>query len=308
MNPQKFLFPHGVLSPILTPLTSNYQVDVDLLVSHAQKVLNDGCVGIVPFGTTGEALSVGREERITSLEALINSGIDPSKLLVGTGQTNLDDTLILTRHAVEMNSAGVLVLPPFYYKNPSEEGLYKYFASLIDRINDDRLRVFLYHIPQVAGVGLPLSVVKKLFHNFPKVVVGIKDSSGNWENTKLLLEIEGLDVYPGSERTLLDALSHNSRGCITATANVAAPILSRLIASYQNQQVEEAAKAHSVVMKFREVLEKYPPIAALKSIKEKQDNEKKWNKVSPPLEPLLENESLEVNAAFEEMVSVFNQL
>ena len=248
MNPQEFLFPHGVLSPILTPLTSNYQVDADLLVSHAHKVLNDGCVGIVPFGTTGEALSVGREERITSLEALIKSGIDPSKLLVGTGQTSLDETLILTRHAVEMNSAGVLVLPPFYYKNPSGEGLYKYFASLIDQIDDDRLRVFLYHIPQVAGVGLPISVVEKLFQNFPKVVVGIKDSSGNWENTKLLLEIEGLDVYPGSERTLLDALSHNSRGCITATANVAAPILNRVITFYQNQQDEEAAKAHSVVM------------------------------------------------------------
>ncbi len=308
MNPQQFLFPHGVLSPILTPLTSNYRVDVDLLVNHAHKVLNDGCVGIVPFGTTGEALSVGREERIASLEALVESGIDPSKLLVGTGQTNLDDTLILTRHAVEMNSAGVLVLPPFYYKNPSEEGLYKYFASLIDRINDDRLRVFLYHIPQVAGVGFPISVVQKLFQNFPKVVAGIKDSSGNWENTKLLLEIEGLDVYPGSERTLLDALSRNSRGCITATANVAAPMLNSMIAFYQNQQAEKANQVHSVVMKFREVLEKYPPIAALKSSKEMQDNEKKWNKVSPPLEPLLDHESLEINAAFEEMVAAFNQL
>ncbi len=308
MNPQQFLFPHGVLSPILTPLTSNYRVDVDLLVNHAHKVLNDGCVGIVPFGTTGEALSVGREERIASLEALVESGIDPSKLLVGTGQTNLDDTLILTRHAVEMNSAGVLVLPPFYYKNPSEEGLYKYFASLIDRINDDRLRVFLYHIPQVAGVGFPISVVQKLFQNFPKAVGGIKDSSGNWENTKLLLEIEGLDVYPGSERTLLDALSRNSRGCITATANVAAPMLNSMIAFYQNQQAEKANQVHSVVMKFREVLEKYPPIAALKSIKEMQDNEKKWNKVFPPLEPLLDHESLEINAAFEEMVAAFNQL
>jgi len=308
MNPQQFLFPHGVLSPILTPLTSNYRVDVDLLVNHAHKVLNDGCVGIVPFGTTGEALSVGREERIASLEALVKSDIDPSKLLVGTGQTNLDDTLILTRHAVEMNSAGVLVLPPFYYKNPSEEGLYKYFASLIDRINDDRLRVFLYHIPQVAGVGFPISVVKKLFQNFPKVVAGIKDSSGNWENTKLLLEIEGLDVYPGSERTLLDALSRNSRGCITATANVAAPMLNSMIAFYQNQQAEKANQVHSVVMKFREVLEKYPPIAALKSIKEMQDNEKKWNTVFPPLEPLLDHESLEINAAFEEMVAAFNQL
>ncbi len=308
MNPQQFLFPHGVLSPILTPLTSNYRVDVDLLVNHAHKVLNDGCVGIVPFGTTGEALSVGREERIASLEALVKSDIDPSKLLVGTGQTNLDDTLILTRHAVEMNSAGVLVLPPFYYKNPSEEGLYKYFASLIDRINDDRLRVFLYHIPQVAGVGFPISVVQKLFQNFPKVVAGIKDSSGNWENTKLLLEIEGLDVYPGSERTLLDALSRNSRGCITATANVAAPMLNSMIAFYQNQQAEKANQVHSVVMKFREVLEKYPPIAALKSIKEMQDNEKKWNTVFPPLEPLLDHESLEINAAFEEMVAAFNQL
>ena len=273
MNSQESLFPNGVLAPIVTPLTNDYKVDTDLLVGHASKVLNEGCVGIVPFGTTGEALSVGRDERVASLEALLEGGIASSKLLVGTGQTNLEDTLILTRHALEVGSAGVLVLPPFYYKNLSEQGLYRYFASLIDQIADDRLRIFLYHIPQVAGVGFPVSVVRKLHVDFPNVVAGVKDSSGDWANTELLFEIEGLDVYPGSERTLLDALLLGARGCITATANVAAPILSSVITSYKNRKIEKAEELHSVVMKFREVLEKYPPIAALKSVKEKQDKQ-----------------------------------
>ena len=134
------------------------------------------------------------------------------------------------------------------------------------------------------------------------MVAGVKDSSGDWANTELLFEIEGLDVYPGSERTLLDALLLGARGCITATANVAAPILSSVITSYKNRKIEKAEELHSVVMKFREVLEKYPPIAALKSVKEKQDKQEQWNKVFPPLESLSDYEAAEMNKAFEEMI------
>ena len=308
MAPQQFLFPSGVLAPIITPLDQNYKIHAGLFVDHALQVLNEGCVGVVPFGTTGEALSIGVEQRMMALESLVSGGVDPSQILVGTGQTNLDDTANLTRHALEVGSAGVIVLPPFYYKNPSSQGLYEYFSTFIDEVSDSRLKIVLYHIPQVAGVGLPIPVVKKLHEEFPEVVVGIKDSSGDWENTKELLKIKGLDVYPGSERTLLDALPLNARGCITATANIAAPMLSEVVKSYLAKEIEEAQSIHSLVMEFRDVLEKHPPIAAIKAIKERQAEETKWNRVSPPLETLSVSAALEVNEAFEEMQNSFSLL
>ena len=123
MAPQQFLFPIGVLAPIITPLDQNYKIHAGLFVDHALQVLDEGCVGVVPFGTTGEALSIGVEQRMMALESLVLGGVDPSQILVGTGQTNLDDTANLTRHALEVGSAGVIVLPPFYYKNPSSQGL-----------------------------------------------------------------------------------------------------------------------------------------------------------------------------------------
>ena len=150
--------------------------------------------------------------------------------------------------------------------------------------------------------------MKKLHEEFPEVVVGIKDSSGDWENTKELLKIKGLDVYPGSERTLLDALPLNARGCITATANIAAPMLSKVVKSYLAKEIEEAQSIHSLVMEFRDVLEKHPPIAAITAIKERQAEETKWNRVSPPLETLSVSAALEVNEAFEEMQNSFSLL
>ncbi|CAI8382788.1 MAG: 4-hydroxy-tetrahydrodipicolinate synthase [Acidimicrobiales bacterium AG-410-I20] len=308
MAPQQFLFPSGVLAPIVTPLHQNYKIHTGLFVDHAFQVLDEGCVGVVPFGTTGEAFSVGVKQRMTALESLVSGGVHPSQILVGAGQTNLGDTINLTRHALEVGSSGVLVLPPFYYKNPSSQGLYEYFSAFIDEVSDSRLKIVLYHIPQVAGVGFPISVVKKLHEEFPGVIAGIKDSSGDWGNTKELLEIKGLDVYPGSERTLLDAMPLNARGCITATANVAAPMLSKIVKSYLAKEIEEAETIHSLVMGFREVLEKHPPIAAIKAIKRKQARETNWNQVFPPLETLSDSAASEVNEAFEKMQNSFSLL
>ena len=167
----------GVIAPILTPYNHDGSVALDLYVDNAQRLLNDGCVGLAPFGTTGEALSVGIAERMHVLEELVEAGLPPALLIPGTGLTNLVDTTTLTKHAVELGCAGAMTLPAFYFKGVSEEGLYAYFARLIEMVADDRLKIYLYHIPQVSGVGIPPSVARRLHGAFPEIVVGIKDSS-----------------------------------------------------------------------------------------------------------------------------------
>jgi 4-hydroxy-tetrahydrodipicolinate synthase len=218
----------GVLAPNLTPFEDDGRIAETLYVEHARRLLDEGCAGLVPFGTTGEAASVGIEERIRLLDRLVESGIPASRLLPGTGLTSLPDAVRLTQHATALGCAGVLVLPPFYYKVVSDEGLFAYFARLIEGVDDPALRVVLYHIPQVAGVGFSVPLVRRLREAFPETVVGIKDSSGDWANTSALLGIDGLAVYPGTELLLPRALIAGSPGCITATANVNAPALARL--------------------------------------------------------------------------------
>jgi len=185
----------GVIAPNLTPFEQSGEVAYDLYVGHVKRLLEQGCVGVAPFGTTGEALSVGMGERIVMLETLLSEGVDPARMIPGTGLTNLADTTRLTRRAVEMGCAGAMVLPPFYFKDVPDDGLFAYFARLIDAVGHDDLRIYLYHIPQVSGVGIPVEVVQRLREAFPDQIVGIKDSSGDWENTRrLLTEVDGLIV------------------------------------------------------------------------------------------------------------------
>ena len=182
----------GVMAPILTPFNADLTIAHDLFADHAHHLITSGCAGLAPFGTTGEALSLGIEERIVALERLLDRGIDAKKLIPGTGLTNLPDTIRLTRHAVDRGCAGTMVLPPFYFKNVPDEGLFTYFASLIERVASDALRIYLYHIPPVAQVGFSIELVQRLRAAFPAQIVGIKDSSGDWGNTqKLLTEVPG---------------------------------------------------------------------------------------------------------------------
>jgi len=275
----------GILAPNLTPFEDDGRIAETLYVEHARRLLEEGCAGLVPFGTTGEAASVGLDERIRLLDRLVESGIPASRLLPGTGLTSLPDTVRLTRHAVKTGCAGVLVLPPFYYKRVSDEGLFAYFARLIEDVDDPALRVVLYHIPQVAGVGLSVPLVRRLREAFPKTVVGIKDSSGDWANTSALLEIERLAVYPGSELLLPRALTAGSPGCITATANVNAPALAGL-ARMVGDDSDAAESAFEAARQVRLAVQKYPAISALKALLARRTGETRWRNVRPPLESL----------------------
>jgi 4-hydroxy-tetrahydrodipicolinate synthase len=272
----------GVIAPILTPFDDDGSMAMDLYIEHAQRLLRQGCAGLAPFGTTGEALSVGIDERIAAITALVDAGIDPECMIPGTGLTNIDDTARLSRACLDLGCAGVMTLPPFYFKAVTEEGLYQYFTRLVAAIGDDA-RIYLYHFPQVAIVGIPPSLARRLHADYPQQIVGIKDSSGDWENTTALLGIDGLVVYPGSELPLLDALALGAPGCISATANLNAAAIARVIRLFDEGDRTGARSEHEAVTQFRQVVEPYSPIPAQKRLLALASGDERWANLRPPL-------------------------
>ncbi|MEX2520841.1 MAG: dihydrodipicolinate synthase family protein [Paracoccaceae bacterium] len=273
--------PRGVIAPNFTPFNDDMTIATDLYIGHALQLLDEGCVALAPFGTTGEATSVGVDERISTLAALIAAGADPARLIPGTGLTSIADTARLTRACLDMGCAGVMTLPPFYYKNVPEDGLYAYYARLIEEVAHPSFNLYLYHIPQVSGVGLPVGLVARLFADFEEVV-GIKDSSGDWANTAALLGVDGLVVYPSAESVLDKALPLGAPGCITATANLNAAAIAALIAAY-DEDPAKAAAMQGPVAAFRASVAAHPLIEAQKQVKAGISGEPRWANVRPPL-------------------------
>ena len=286
----------GVIAPILTPFDDDLSIATDLYVDLAKRLFDQGCAGLAPFGTTGEALSVGIDERISAIAALVDGGIEPSRLIPGTGLSNIADSARLSRACLDLGCPAVMTLPPFYFKAVSEDGLYRYFSELIRAIGPDA-RVFLYHIPPIAIVGIPPSLTARLRAAFPEQIVGIKDSSGDWENTRALFEIDGLIVYPGSELPLIDALQLGGPGCITATANVNATAIARVVELFDQGDIDAAQQAHEAVRQTRLTIQEYAPIPAQKRLLAMQTGDARWANVRPPLSAMSESDGRNLAAA-----------
>lgn len=271
----------GVLVPVATPFTPDLQPDPDRFVEHCRWLLSRGADGLAVFGTTSEANSLSVDERMQLLDTLITEGIDPQLLLPGTGCCALTNTVLLTRHAMRKGCGGVLVLPPFFYKGVSDEGIFANIAEVIERVGDERLRIYLYHFPGMAVVGYSLEVIERLITAYPSVVVGIKDSSGDWAHTQAILQrFPQLDVFPGSEAFLLSALRAGGAGCITATANVNASMIRKL---YDQWQTPQADTVQAEVTAVRKTIEAYPLIPAVKWILAHYRNDPQWATLRPPL-------------------------
>src|SRR6266516_3968306 len=176
----------GVLAPVVTPFKADLSPDSKRFIAHSKWLLSQNC-GLAVFGTNSEANSLSMEERAMLLDELVAAGVDPSRMMSGTGCCSIVETVRLTAQAVGHGCAGVLMLPPFYYKDVSEEGLYRYFSEVVQRVGDARLKIYLYHIPPVAVVGITTGLVERLLAAYPNVIAGMKDSSGAWNNTKLSL-------------------------------------------------------------------------------------------------------------------------
>jgi 4-hydroxy-tetrahydrodipicolinate synthase len=177
----------GVLAPVVTPFKVDLAPDSQRFIAHCNWLLSQNC-GLAVFGTNSEANSLSMEERAMLLDELVAAGVDPSRMMPGTGCCSIMETVKLTAQAVEHGCAGVLMLPPFYYKDVSEEGLYRYFSEVVQRVGDARLKIYLYHIPPVAVVGITTGLVERLLAAYPNAIAGMKDSSGDWNNTKTFLD------------------------------------------------------------------------------------------------------------------------
>jgi 4-hydroxy-tetrahydrodipicolinate synthase len=253
-------------------------------------------VGLAVFGTNSEANSLSVDERMELLEKLVAAQIDPARLMPGTGCCALTDSIRLTRHALGLGVTSVLMLPPFYYKGVSDDGLFRNFAELIERVGDARLKVYLYHIPPVAQVGIGLDLIDRLLNAYPGVIAGIKDSSGDWNNTKAMLERfvgRDFDVFAGSELILLANMRGGGVGCISATANVNPGPINQL---YREWQAADADDRQAALNATRSIFQKYPMIPALKSAIASWSGEAAWGRVRPPLVELSEKQSIALAA------------
>lgn len=278
----------GVLCPVITPFDEDLSPDPDRLAKQCHWLLSQN-VGLAVFGTNSEANSLSLDEKVLLLDRLVAAGTDPRRMMPGTGCCALPETVALTRHAVGLGCAGVLMLPPFYYKDVSDDGLFRSVAEVIERIGSPALRVYLYHIPPVAQVGFSLHLIERLIRAYPDTVVGIKDSSGDWNNTNAMLE-RGWDdfrVFAGAETFLLQNLRAGGAGCISATANINPAAIDRL---YRDWQSPQADTLQEKLDEIRSIAARFPMIPALKATVAHFADDAAWRTVRPPLVALADDQ------------------
>jgi len=289
IEPRSF---RGVLVPALTPFTADGSPDRATFVSFCAWLLDQGANGLAVFGTTSEANSLSLTERMSLLEHLVDNGIPAGTLMPGTGACSVPEAVQLTKGALAAGAGGVLVLPPFYYKNVSEDGVFAYYAEVIERVGESALRLYLYHIPQMSGVAITPPIISRLVSAYGPVIAGLKDSSGGWENTeRLLREFPDLAIFPASERFLLAGLENGAAGCISATANFQVQRIRQLI---ETPDGDGRARLNEEAGRVRAIFEKYPLIPALKAVAAHRFGRDSWRIVRPPLRELTDAQRREL--------------
>jgi 4-hydroxy-tetrahydrodipicolinate synthase len=287
------------MAAVLTPLDASLLPDRTALARHCRWLLDNGCNGLAVLGTTGEANSFSVEERIDLLDHLIEDGVPGNTLLPGTGCCAVPDTVRLTRKAVELGAGGVLMLPPFYYKNVSDDGVFAAYAEVIERVGDARLKVYLYHFPQMSGVPLGPVLIERLLKQYPDTIAGMKDSSGSFanmvHNTRTFPDFA---VISGSDEYLLALLKEGGAGCITAVCNVSVAIAAEVHAAWREGNMETAERAQARLTLVRRAISAYPLTAALKEIMARHGGDE-WRRVRPPLSHLGAAEAADVALALD---------
>ena len=294
------------MTPILTPFNDDLSFASDLYISHAKWLLKQGIHFLSPFGTTGEALSMTVEERLAAVDVLIDAGIDPAVLMPGTGLCNLEDTVKLCSHAIERGCRAVMTLPPFFYKNASDDGLYAYFTRLVDVVNSPDLKICMYHIPPMAGIGFTPALAGRLANDYPDVFIAYKDSSGDFENTKAVIAAAPtVAVFPGSEHFLKEGLEHGGKGCISATCNVNPAAIRHVYDVGVGAEKDDLDKINSSMIAFRKTVERFGPIPAMKGMLAVKREDSRWRNVRPPILPAQPSST---DTLFEELGNALNSL
>lgn len=292
-------FPQGVFCAALTPVADDLSPNIAALAEHCRWLIAQGCDGVALLGTTGEASSFSVAERMRLLEGVVEAGVPAERLLPGTGCAALSDTVELTRHAVGLGAGGVVMLPPFYYKDVTVDGLFASYDAVIDRVGDSGLKLVLYHIPPIARVPIPLALIERLRERYSDTVVGIKDSGGDLAHmVGLVQRFPGLAVLAGADPLMLPLLQQGGAGCITATSNLAGADLAAIYAGWRDPARKgEVEAAQARVTELRARVSRWPQIAALKAATALRTGDPGWARVRPPLVPLTRAESDALAAA-----------
>ena len=272
----------AVLSPVITPFKEDGSPDAQKLLKQCKWLEANG-VGQAIFGTNSEANSMSARQKMATLTALVEGGLNPAHMMPGTGATSIDATVNMTRHALEHKCAGVLMLPPFYYKDITDDGLFAYFSEVIQKVGGAGLQIYIYNIPPVTKINLSLSLLERLAKAYPKTIVGMKDSSGDWAYTESVIKLlapSGFRVYAGSEVFLMRALRAGGVGCISATANVNPKAIAELAAHWRESDADQRQGALDQV---RSIFAKYQMIAGMKTAVAHFSKDPEWLRVRPPL-------------------------
>ncbi|MSO91962.1 MAG: dihydrodipicolinate synthase family protein [Rhodospirillales bacterium] len=272
----------GVLAAALTPMTGDSKPNIPLLARHCRWLLQNGCDGLAILGTTGEANSFTVKERIALVDKLVEAGVPGDALMPGTGACALEDAIEVTRAAVKAGARGVLMLPPFYYKNVSDEGLFAFFSEVIEKIGESRFRLYLYHFPQMSGVPITYELIEMLRKRYGDTVAGMKDSSGVLENmVGAARNFPGFAVFSGADNHLLPLLKEGGAGCITACANVGSALAQQVFAGFKKGQNVDAA--NEKLCAVRKTISQFPLSAALKELMARHTGDRSWSNIRAPL-------------------------
>ena len=271
----------GVNAAVLTAMNADLSVDLDRMAAHSKWLLANGCNGLGVLGTTGEANSIGVNERMEVLEGLVARGVPAARMMPGTGMPSITDTVLLSRHAEKLGARGVLVLPPFYYKNPSDDGLFAFFSEAVQRIGSG-LPIYLYNFPQQAAIPFTFALITRLLKAYPGTIRGAKDSSGNFENTGGMAKEfgrDGFEVYAGDDGLLLDLMAVGGAGCITAASNITCAVNQEVYSNWNNPKGTEAQTRLSAA---RKAVISVPLIPGLKALKARHTGDTTWHNIRPP--------------------------
>ena len=279
---------NGIYSAALTPINDDLSINKNLYLEHCQYLMKQGHEGLAIFGTTGEANSFSIKEKCDTIDFLLSNNLDSNLLIPGTGSSSVEDAIQLTKFAEKNKSRAVLLLPPFYYKNVSDEGIINYFRKIIETVGSSDFHYLLYNIPQTTSVVLNFNIIETLLKLYPNNIVGIKDSSGNIDSMlKTVKYFQDLALFCGHDSLVLKVCKRGGAGAITAGTNIAGRLLSFIINNINKEkEIEDFNSYQALLEKIRETITLEEPISVMKAYFSIINKNPDWNKVMPPLKSL----------------------
>jgi 4-hydroxy-tetrahydrodipicolinate synthase len=300
----------GVYSAALTPINEDLTINRDLYLRHCQYLMKQGHDGLAIFGTTGEANSFSIKEKCECIDFLITNRVDPKVLIPGTGSSSIKDSIFMNKHASEHKVGAVLLLPPFYYKNVSDEGVIKYYQKIIEEVASNDLKYILYNIPQVSGVEINFKIIENLLKQYPENVVGIKDSSGDIDRMlKTIKYFDNLAVFCGHDSLALKVCKRGGAGAITAGSNISGKLLSFIIHNHKREaEISNFSSLQTLMEQIRETLTSSEPISTMKAYFSLIDNIPEWNNLMPPLKKIDDPQNHKTVMSLKELIGKIDNL